>query len=153
MLILEMSGSRLAGLRFCGLGGDSYRVYRRARSPASQCYVMAPFVRRVGSSCDNGWCMRNKMCIYGRKVCVGSDVIAQVVLMGKKQREMCPLNPVNVISHSSEGYKESEQVLTFERMDCFSSAGWVRVTLCWFGAKVFLFREEIAILKWLKRAG
>lgn len=39
-----------------------------------------------------------------------SGAIAYVVFMGKKQSKICPPNPVNVLSFSSEVYKTKIKV-------------------------------------------
>lgn len=41
---------------------------------------------------------------------MGSGAIAYVVFMGKKQSKICPPNPVNVLSFSSEVYKTKIKV-------------------------------------------
>lgn len=41
---------------------------------------------------------------------MGSGAIAYVVFMEKKQSKICPLNPVNVLSFSSEVYKTKLKV-------------------------------------------
>lgn len=83
---------------------------------------------------------------------MGSGAIAYVVFMGKKQSKIWPLNPVNVLSFSSEVYKTKIKETWENGLFWFSSVE-LRLLFVGLRQKLFLFREEIAILKMTEGGG